>query len=163
MSNLSMMRRRSTGAGRLAGFTLIELMITVVVVAILASIAIPAYTSQIRKSRRTDAKTALLELAGREERFLATQNAYTDNAVDLGYGPAGTVFPLSVGSGYYTMSVQFTAGDATTLPTFTATADPVAGKGQDQDNDCHQFKVVSTGAQTSTNSSSANSSSTCWK
>ena len=55
------------------GFTLIELMVVVVIATILVGIAVPSYMSQMRKSRRTDAKTALLELAGREERFLSHQ------------------------------------------------------------------------------------------
>jgi len=41
-----------------AGFSLIELMVTVAIATILISIAIPAYNTQIRKSRRTEAKTA---------------------------------------------------------------------------------------------------------
>ena len=66
----------------MAGFTLIELMIVVVVLTLLAAIAIPTYSNQIRKSRRSEAKSALLDLAGREERFMAT------NGVQLhGFGP----------------------------------------------------------------------------
>ncbi|HHZ88190.1 MAG TPA: prepilin-type N-terminal cleavage/methylation domain-containing protein, partial [Chromatiaceae bacterium] len=41
------------------GFTLIELMVTIVIVAILASIAIPSYTGQIQKSRRAEATASL--------------------------------------------------------------------------------------------------------
>ena len=55
----------------MTGFTLVELMVTLVVAAILATIAIPAYQNQIRESRRTEAKTALLDLAGREETLTA--------------------------------------------------------------------------------------------
>ena len=54
------------------GMTLIELMIVVVIVSILASIAVPSYIQQVRKSRRVQAKTALLDLAGREERYFST-------------------------------------------------------------------------------------------
>ncbi|HET9108841.1 MAG TPA: prepilin-type N-terminal cleavage/methylation domain-containing protein, partial [Steroidobacteraceae bacterium] len=54
--------RAHAGPGRADGFTLIELMIAVVVVAILMAIAVPSYESYVEKSRRTDAKTALLDL-----------------------------------------------------------------------------------------------------
>jgi type IV pilus assembly protein PilE len=134
-------------------------MVTVVIVSILASIAIPAYTSQIRKSRRTEARTALLDLAGREERYLATNNHYSNTAADLGYG----ALPTAVASGYYSLDVAVVAGDSTTAPTFTATATPVGGKGQDKDSDCQAFTLTSTGAQSSTNSGGVDSSSTCWQ
>lgn len=50
------------------GFTLIELMIAVAVIAILAAIAYPSYLDSVRKSRRADAKAAILELAQWMER-----------------------------------------------------------------------------------------------
>ena len=68
------------------GFTLIELMVVVVIATILVTIAIPMYTSQVQQSRRTDARTALLDLASREERFLTTNpTGYTTSPVSLGY------------------------------------------------------------------------------
>ncbi len=58
------------------GFTLIELMIAVVIVGLLTMLAYPAYTQSVRKSRRADSKTALLDLASREERFMAANNRF---------------------------------------------------------------------------------------
>lgn len=157
------MQRRTAGKPRLGGFTLIELMVTIVVVSILASIAVPAYTHQIRKSRRTDARTALLELASREERYLATNNGYSITASDLGY----TSFPSAVGNGYYTVTVAAgangLAGSGTAAPSFVATASPVTGMGQDLDTDCRTFTVDSTGKQSSLNSASSDSTSICWQ
>ena len=152
--------RLSRARRGLAGFTLVELMTTVVIIAILAAIAVPAYTSSVRKSRRTEARTALLDLAGREERYLATFNHYSDTASDLGYAS----FPSATVSGYYTLNVTaVSAGTATATPSFTAQATPVAGNGQDKDLTCKVFQIDSTGAQTSTDSGSTDSSSTCWK
>ena len=60
------------------GFTLIELMIVVAVIAILAAIAYPTYQDSVRKSRRADAKAALLELAQWMERStVAITGRYT--------------------------------------------------------------------------------------
>lgn len=144
---------------RTAGFSLVELLTVILIVGVLAGIAVPSYNAQVRKSRRTEARTALLDLAGREERLFSTTNAYSDKPVDLGYGNDAAVFPLKVGSEYYQVSVAVTAG---ANPTFTLTASPVTGKGQDKDGDCASFVVVQTGKQTSTNKTGADSSSTCW-
>lgn len=58
------------------GFTLIELMIVVAIVAILASIAYPSYTSSILKGRRAEGRTALAELLQQQERYLTQRNCY---------------------------------------------------------------------------------------
>ena len=125
-----------------AGFTLIELMVTLVIATVLITIAVPAYTTQMQKSRRTDAKTAVLDLAAREERVFSTTNAYSSIATDMGY----TAFPQSVGSGYYNVSV--------TVPnpptSFIVKATPVAGGPQAADAQCTSFAVNQLGQQTAT-------------
>lgn len=151
---------RAPGAGRAMGFTLIELMITVVIASILMSIAFPLYQHQIRESRRTDARSALLDLASREERYYAMKNVYSSTATDVGY----TGWPETVGSGYYQISAPtVTAATSTAVASFTVTATPIAGKGQDGDTDCASFTVNSAGQDTSTNSASADSTAICWK
>ena len=58
------------------GFTLIEVMITVAIVAILAAIAYPSYTEQVARTRRGDAKGVLLEAAQWTERQYTISNTY---------------------------------------------------------------------------------------
>lgn len=136
------------------GFTLIELMITVLIVSVLVAIAVPSYVDKVRKSRRTEAKTVLLDLAGREERFYNTNNVYSVLPSDLGYGAIAAAFPMNVGSGYYSVSVTLTAGPPLG---YTLTAAPVAGTDQAKDTHCTLFTLLSTGQQTSTPDTTG-----CW-
>jgi type IV pilus assembly protein PilE len=141
------------------GFTLIELMVAVAIVGVLVAIAIPSYYSKVLKAHRTEAKTALLDLAGREERFFNTNNTYSQTPSDLGYGATAATFPMVVGSGYYTVSVTFTpyVGGATpVLPTYTITA--TATGNQTKDTSCLTFTLTSTGVQTSAPNTTA-----CWQ
>ena len=76
------------------GFTLVELMVVVLIIAILLVIAVPSYRSSVLKSHRTEAKSILLDLAGREERYMGTNDTYTSDPTQLGFstgfGLAGT-------------------------------------------------------------------------
>jgi type IV pilus assembly protein PilE len=150
------------------GFTLIELMVVVVIASVLMTIAIPMYTSQVQQSRRTDARTALLDLAGREERFLTTNpTGYTTSPTSLGY----TSFPATVGQGYYTVTVACIALSGAALgcdgnanppagPSFYLTATPIGT--QVKDAACGTFAVDSTGAQFAFTNGGAVNTTTCW-
>jgi len=137
--------RSSRPAG---GFTLIELMVVVAIATILFAISIPSYVTYIRESRRTEAKTAVLDLAGREERYLSTNpTAYTAVPANLGYTG---VWPIVVGSGYYQLTVCSPAcgpSAIATAPSYTVTATPVAGQSQVNDAQCTSFSVDSAGQQ----------------
>ena len=144
---------------REAGFSLTELMVVVVIASILAAIAIPSYTSQVRKSRRTDAKTALIDLASREERFLSLNNQYSNDAAALGYGAAGTAFPQVVGSGYYQVGAVVVAPGPAANPTYTLTATAIGT--QVSDTKCRTFTLTSAGAQTAADSGGG-AQNDCW-
>ena len=99
------------------------------------------------------------DVAGREERLYTTTNTYSSTPSDLGYGAVGSTFPLVVGSGYYQINVVAAAGPPST---FSVVATPVAGQGQDLDTQCASFTVDQAGRQSSLNSASGNSTTTCW-
>lgn len=83
-----------------SGFTLIELMITLAVAAVLASIAYPSYFSQVAKGRRGDGKQALVELAQKLERFYTERGTYAGAAL----GSSG-IYPAVSSGGYYALTI----------------------------------------------------------
>ena len=112
---------------RQRGFTLIELMITVAVIAILAAIAFPSYQDSLRKSRRTDGKNALTQAMANMERYYTENNTYATAAI-CGTTPlicpgscAGVVCTSTEKN--YTIALFPAAASAT----FTIEAKPVAG------------------------------------
>ncbi len=147
---------------RTAGFTLIELMIAVAIVSILATIAATSYQSQVMRSRRTDARSALLDLAGREEKLFSTVNVYSSSPAALGYGTAAT-FPIPVGgSGTNYYNVDLVTPDPAqggAANTFLITATPIAGTQQAGDTTCTSLSVNQLGQQTATPAANA---ATCW-
>jgi type IV pilus assembly protein PilE len=136
------------------GMTLIELMIVVVVVAILASIAVPSYRNYVLRTHRTEAKSALLALAAQQEKFYVQNNTYADNGVLSTAPPNGLGIPASTDNGWYTISI--TAADA---ETFTAMA--TAAGGQLEDTDCATMTVTALGVKTATKQGGG-ASTVCW-
>ncbi len=127
-------------------------MIVVAVIAILAAIAYPNYANYVMKARRADAKTALLDLASRQERYFSMRNQYTNAGVDLGYGAA---FPTDVqtsGTAYYRLTV--TAASATA---FAATAAPIGPQVTDK---CGTYAIDQLGTQSNTGGTLT--SAECW-
>lgn len=123
------------------GFTLIELMIVVAIIGIIAAIAYPSYTEQVRKTKRSDGQGALMGLAGAMERHYASNNSYegaADGGADTGSpGIYPDEAPLDGNNKYYDLTIQ--SADATS---FTLRATPKGAQAGDG-----MLELDSTGAR----------------
>jgi len=70
---------------KMAGVTLMELMIVVVIIGILAAVAYPNYRQYAARAKRNEAKAALLQIATLQERFYLQNNTYTTDMTNLGF------------------------------------------------------------------------------
>ena len=120
------------------GVTLMELMIVVVIIGILAAIAYPNYREFVARSKRTEARAALLKIATNQERHYLQNNTFTSDLTDLGFGTD----PYTTDSGTY--SVRVTAADANN---FTAEADYIPSDGEE--SKCNLFTIDGRGQKTS--------------
>ncbi len=109
---------------RVSGFTLIELMIALGILAILVAVALPNYLNTMIDTRRADAKIALTDAAARQERWFTENNAYTTNVNNIG-GTSGT---LESPDEHYVITITAPCGDTTC---FTLTATPQGSQADD--------------------------------
>ncbi|MCD6663823.1 MAG: type IV pilin protein [Comamonas sp.] len=140
-----------TPAARERGFTLIELMIVVAVVAILSAIAYPSYAEYVRRGYRADARGGLLQAQQWLERAATATGVYP------------TTLPSALtwsGDSTRRYTIGFKAGNSSTAYTLIATRK--AGTGQANDK-CGDFTLSSTGVQNNDNLASGTVSTDCWR
>lgn len=123
---------RNPGRGRQGGFTLIELMIAVSILAVVMGIAIPSYNQWVIETGRADGKAQLFQVAQQLERCFTRFSSYSDAA--CGVQDGATILSEK---GKFQITVE---SDATT---FTLTAAPQGG--QEKDDECKGYTLTSTG------------------
>jgi type IV pilus assembly protein PilE len=93
------MNKKLTINHRQGGFTLIELMMVIAIVAILLAVALPAYQNQIIRGHRAAAKSEMMEIANRQQQFLLANRNFTATLSQLG----GYALPGDVAAKYTTL------------------------------------------------------------
>ncbi len=126
---------------RVAGFTLIEAMIVLGIIAILATIAYPSFMQSLRNGNRSDAQVALVRVTVNQERFFATNGTYTTNTALLGLQMVGATAYSD--ANHYVMSVAPGATGIGSSYVLTATA--AAGDMQTGDTGCTVLSIDSLG------------------
>lgn len=131
------------------GFSLIELMMTVAIVGVLSSIAIPTYKNYSIKSHRVEGKSLIMEIMQRQEKYYTENNTYTTNLTLLGYSSSTVISE----QGYYSLTAAAAADGI--INNVILTAQPIGS--QASDSECGSFIMNSNGQKTTSTSST-----TCW-
>lgn len=121
-----------------SGFTLVELMIVLGIIAILSAVAVGFYGRYVIEANRTDARIALSATSTSLEKCRSLYSAYNSDNCNV-------AFPVASDDGLYSITAT-----VITPTTFTLTATPVAGRAQANDPDCTSLTLTNTGIEAGT-------------
>lgn len=111
------------------GFTLIELMIVITIVAILAGVAIPTYANYQKKARRSDAQQLMLDTANKLEQYILNTRIYDTDFTKLGVNKDGwTCTTGTCSNPHYSVAIVLLPGPP---PSYRIVATPVGGQASD--------------------------------
>lgn len=157
---------------RVRGFTLVEVMIAVVIVAILATIAVPSYRTYVLRANRTVAKSALSEVVSRQASYQAETKRYALKFSKLGWNQddtlyldrEGTLRDARTADAIYAVSLAggatastCPAGGSPSATAFTVVATPI--EAQADDTACGAMCLSSAGIKSAGGTDAAD----CWK
>ena len=128
---------RLTSCPKMRGFTLIEILIAVALIAIIVAVALPSFSESVRKSRRSEAMASISAIQQAQERYRGNNANYAASVTALGL--ATTSKP----GGYYALSSAPVTGATATA--YVVTADGSGGS-QANDGDCGKLSVKMDGA-----------------
>ena len=129
---------------RVSGFTLIELMVAVAIIALLTSLALPAYTSHVARAKRADAKAQLVQAAQFMQRFYAANDSFAKDRANndvLSQIPAALTQSPADSAKIYDLAIPAESLSATGFELRM-----VPGVGSSMENDpCGSFTLTSAG------------------
>lgn len=137
------------------GFTLIELMVVVAVIGILAAVAYPSYQDYVRKARRAEGRTAMMELLQQQERYITQNNTY----LAFAKGATNVPFKTYSGDGGRTSAAFWLGARACTGQTISNCVEVFGQPNSYTDPIITELKITSTGVKSCT----ATNTTLCWK
>ena len=133
------------------GFTLIELMITVAIIGVLGAIAYPSYQDSVRKSRRAEGRSAMMEVLQQQERYMTQNNTY------LPFADTGTSSVFKNFSGDSKAKASYWIGSRACSGDIKICVE-VFGTPKYTDPDITELTITSTGVKSCTGTKT----SVCW-
>jgi type IV pilus assembly protein PilE len=142
---------------KVKGFTLIELMVVVTIVAILLGVALPSYQAHVLKTKRNIAEGAMLEIMGAQEQFFVNNRQYTTSLANIGWSSNpgyidGEGEEVAAAGASYEISLV-----SATTRAYTVQAVPKGA--QAKDTGCGTLKITSVGVKTVSGSDGV---ARCW-
>lgn len=156
------------------GFTLIELMITVAIVAILAKVALGAYQDSVLKGKRAQGRTAITELLLQQERYMTQRNCYLAFSSSTSAATAQSSCGSTPSFTASTFPFKFYSGDNPASPAYLLSAGTCTGSSslsdcvqitatpQFTDTQVYQLQATSSGTKSCTGTAASSNPKLCW-
>jgi type IV pilus assembly protein PilE len=139
------------------GFTVAELLVALLVVAVLVAVAVPGYRAHVTRTQRTDATAALARVQAAQERHFLEYNRYAASLASA--PPSGLGLPATSEAGFYDVALE-TGDDGWT---FRVVARPRNGKGPADDDRCRELSIDQAGMRGARDSTGKDTSEACWR
>jgi type IV pilus assembly protein PilE len=141
------------------GVTLIELLTVTVIIAVLASIAVPTYRSYVLRSNRTTATATLLRVQQAQEKFFLSNNAYSTKLTESNANGGLGIPNVTDNGAFYDVSLD----PASNATSYIVYAKARAATRQTDDTRCAQFSIDQNGVRKAQSSTSADTTAECWR